>query len=159
LSVEQPAKKMSAVFVRNCLYTRQTSIQKAIGMKQLENIWIIDDDFVARFIAQKELITHKAMVNVREFENGKQAITALLEDHTVLPDLILLDINMPVLNGWGFLELFDQKFPQMDAPNLFLLTSSIDPQDLERANKHPRVRAMLTKPFTMSQLFFHEQKV
>jgi CheY-like chemotaxis protein len=64
-----------------------------------------------------------------------------------LPEVILLDLNLPIMDGWEFLETFGQKFPEfVKKMKIFILSSSSDPEDHERALKEPNIAAFLSKP-------------
>ena len=74
------------------------------------NAYVVDDDKVHHFIIRKLLEKNDVKTNISFFENGFEALNALkgkFLNGEVLPDLILLDINMPVVDGWQFLEEFN----------------------------------------------------
>ena len=76
---------------------------------KFNNVFVVDDDKIFHFIIKKLLVSNNINVEPRFFENGLQAIEGIksnLENEQAAPDLILLDINMPVLDGWQFLEEF-----------------------------------------------------
>ena len=78
-------------------------------MKAINTICIIDDDFIYRSILQKMLLKLDVCNNIVAYENGEMALNAikgLIGSKGVTPDIIFLDINMPVMNGWEFLEGF-----------------------------------------------------
>lgn len=78
---------------------------------KFNNAYVVDDDKVHHFIIKKLLEKNLIQTNVSFFENGYEALNDLkikLDKGDALPDLILLDINMPVLDGWQFLEEFNQ---------------------------------------------------
>lgn len=84
---------------------------------------------------------------VLSFERAAEALEHLRKtpDHGV--DIILLDINMRVMNGFDFLEAFDQLEPaQRGSAVVLMLSSSADPADRERAARHAVVKGYLTKP-------------
>jgi len=79
-------------------------------------------------------------------EKGKEPIENL-------PELILLDINMPIIGGWEFLNHFETMFPQFaKGMPIFILSSSINPDDKEKANKDTRILGLLEKPFDFEQI-------
>ncbi len=78
---------------------------------KFNNVFVVDDDKVHHFIIKKLLEKNNIQVNPCFFENGQDALSdikAKLNQSENLPDLILLDINMPVLDGWQFLEEFNE---------------------------------------------------
>ncbi len=88
------------------------------------------------------------------FRNGKEAFehleTIILADKK-LPDLILLDLNMPIWDGWKFLDEFT-KIPSANPITIYIMTSSIDPADVEKAKSYDAVSNYLVKPITMEEL-------
>lgn len=72
------------------------------------------------------------------------------------PLIILLDIHMPEMNGFAFLDEFDKIGSEVtDASKIFLLTSSIDPTDIERANQNQYVVRVLNKPLNVEELLLY----
>ena len=84
-----------------------SSIEKLIGSGDGKTVYIIEDDEELRFLLREALT--KESYRVIEAENGKVALNEL-EKATASPDLILLDLNMPVMNGFEFLEAYREKF-------------------------------------------------
>ena len=84
-----------------------SSIEKLIGSGDGKTVFIIEDDEELRFLLREALTKESYLVI--EAENGKVALNEL-EKATASPDLILLDLNMPVMNGFEFLEAYREKF-------------------------------------------------
>ncbi len=84
---------------------------------------------------------------VRAFERAQEAIRMLANDPAHGIDIILLDINMPVMDGFGFLKAFEALSPaQRGHAVVVMLSSSSDPVDRARAAQHACVRGFLSKP-------------
>ncbi|GBF48545.1 response regulator receiver protein [Leptospira ryugenii] len=70
-----------------------------------------------------------------------------------VPDLIFLDLNMPILDGWGFLEIFNQKYyKQFPDSKVYILSSSVDPSDKKNAELYPFVQSFISKPLTKESI-------
>ena len=94
-------------------------------------VYIIDDDTITRFGVKKILSNHSNMVELKEFTNGKLALEQL--EHLVakgeeLPDVLFLDINMPIMDGWQFLNAISELALKKKIL-INVLSSSIDPSD------------------------------
>lgn len=110
----------------------------------IEKIWMIDDDKIQHRINSKLLKRQNPNVKIKSFYNSDLALLKLKESNSD-PDLILLDINMPELNGFEFMEMLKQ----MDRDfNIILLTSSIDLRDMKEASQYDFVRSFINKPLT-----------
>jgi len=116
---------------------------------------IIDDDEIYLFSVKKVIEVNKFSEEVLEFRNGQEAIDffSTCSDHSKLPDVILLDINMPIMNGWEFLEAFKKITPAFSKKMmLFVVSSSVDTTDVDKARALSNVHDYLIKPMTASQL-------
>lgn len=117
--------------------------------------YIIDDDKIVHF-----LTTHLFKLDypdwiVIPFFNGKEALDALKNQEVPSAHLILLDINMPVMNGWEFLDRLNELGLARDA-EVAMVSSSVDPRDKARTEAYPMVKDYLLKPVTrenIAQLF------
>jgi CheY-like chemotaxis protein len=123
---------------------------------KISNLWIIDDDPMSSFYI-KRLAELGDLANIITiYDKAQWAIDYLLHhkksaEH--LPDVILLDIYMPELDGWGFLQKFatikDQLSKQI---NIYIISSSGHKKDITRAKEFPEVKAYLQKPVTKEGL-------
>ncbi|OOG74808.1 response regulator [Algoriphagus sp. A40] len=119
-------------------------------------VFLVDDDAIVRMVASKILKSIDFNNAISAFENGQLAIMEITRrfendelKNTAEPILILLDINMPVMDAWGFLD----KFTEMDEEikkNYFIciITSSIDSNDRALAFSYPDVKDYITKPLS-----------
>lgn len=126
-------------------------------MKQKLNcILLIDDDEPTNFI--NEMIINKANCTekVAVTESGKEALdylTSVDRGENPYPDLIFLDINMPAMNGWEFLEHYNRlSKAQQGEIVIIMLSTSLNPDDKIRANQTPHVNDFMPKPLTVNVL-------
>ena len=86
--------------------------------------------------------------------NGSMAIEYLQEliaGNEVLPHLILIDINMPVLNGWEFLDAYEKLGIQTEI-DMYMLSSSVYENDIEKAKTYKTVKGFISKPLSIERL-------
>ncbi len=106
-------------------------------------ILLIDDDPINNIVNNKLLHKFDSSLRIIEFLSARNALKHLQNQENKLPDIILLDINMPEMNGWEFLKAYE---PLGLACKLFLLTSSIAHEDIQKAKEFKVVQGFLTKP-------------
>jgi CheY-like chemotaxis protein len=115
----------------------------------MKNVLLVDDDFVFTFLNKKIISSLKFVNEIDTAQNGLQAIELLnasVDNDKPLPDIILLDLNMPIMDGFGFLDAFrNLRHPQKDRIKIIIVTSSMHPADLQRAKDYG-VTSYLTKP-------------
>lgn len=119
-------------------------------MTKLKKVCVIDDDEIFVFAFKKILRISGFCEDVTVYFNGKEAINGITSSNEDL-DLIFLDINMPVMDGWGFLEQLEQQNIDHSTP-IYLLTSSIDQYDKIRAEQSRLVSKYLVKPLSVEDL-------
>jgi len=108
-------------------------------------IWVVDDDAISNFVTVRHLKQFKTLSSINDFINPVEALNFLEKsEDSSLPDFILLDINMPNLDGWTFLD----KMQELNVlfPKVFMLTSSIYPEDYEKSQKYNLVKGFIVKP-------------
>ena len=112
---------------------------------------IIENDEICVFINKKVLLRADGHLEIDSFTKAQEALVYLVENQTSLsrlPDVILLDINMPVMNGWDFLLAFSEtKHKLVKIPAIYVLSSTLWPQELDRINSHPMIAGFISKPF------------
>lgn len=132
-------------------------------MKHIKNLVIIDDDDVFVFLTKKTIEQTNLVEHIKVFSNGRDAINFLKEnaDNTDLrPEVILLDLAMPIMDGWLFLEEFTKLKIEMGKKiTIYIVTSSISPHDIERAKSISAVGGYKIKPITKSDLIAMIEKL
>ena len=119
-------------------------------MDKLDCILLVDDDETTNYVNQMLLEDIAVTKEVRVARNGKEALEIIQRqgEEGVYPDLILLDINMPVMNGFEFLEAYERlDFRHKQSVVIVMLTTSLDPGDLNRLREVP-LKGFLNKPLT-----------
>lgn len=123
-------------------------------MKTINKTCIIDDDEIFVIVAKKIMKVAKFSDDVLIFRNGKEAICHFRENQNnsdQIPDIIFLDLNMPLMDGWDFLTEIE-KVPLEKEIRIFIFTSSIDPNDQKRSEGFKLVESFIEKPLTMEKL-------
>jgi CheY-like chemotaxis protein len=122
--------------------------------KKIDCILLIDDN--ADDNTYNQIIIEKMDVaeNIKVAENGQEALKLLSEKDRQLPELILLDLNMPRMNGWEFLEAYKALHPeQTSTAKVVLLTTSLTPDDLRKLESIPWISSRNLKPLTPQMLY------
>lgn len=121
--------------------------------------YIIDDDKLHHFGMKRMLQNIKTPINLFQFYNGLQAINYIKENLplvTNLPDMIFLDLNMPVMNGWQFLDEFLKLMPGGRAggrrTTIYMVTSSVSDDDVAKAASYSEITEYIVKPASIHQM-------
>ena len=116
---------------------------------------LVDDDPTTNYLNRKLLQRLAVTAQVREALNGQEALDLLAASCAApgapaCPALIFLDVNMPVMDGFAFLETY-QQLPLAQQCVIVMLTTSLHPADVQRADQLP-VAGFLTKPLTAEKV-------
>jgi len=125
-------------------------------MNPIRTLTLIDDDDIFVFLTKKAIEQTKLVDLIKVFENGLDALNFLKENkHNVddLPEIILLDLSMPIMNGWQFLEEYTKLHPTIGKNiTIYICSSSISHDDITRAKAINEVSDYIIKPITKDKL-------
>lgn len=117
---------------------------------------LIDDDDVNNFLTKEFLKLYVPNAITAEAVSGQAGIDylqSLVNSLDILPEIILLDINMPVMDGWDFLDAFEQlNYPAKSSIRIFMYTSSVYHEDFEKAKTYASVSNIFSKPLDQAKI-------
>lgn len=120
-----------------------------------KNILLVDDDSIANFLIEKIVQSTGLAERIFKALNGREALEVFLSadaEQTTLPEVVLLDLNMPIMNGFEFIQAFQSlEFEGKKNILIILVTSSDNPSDIERA-RELGIKYYLTKPISGEML-------
>lgn len=136
----------------------------------LDTILFIDDDPITLMLCKMVILKASFSHEITTFKNGEEALNYFKKikqadadadgELTKLPQLIFLDLNMPIMSGWEFLNTFGTaEYSDYNTIKIIILSSTIDPEDLLRAKKYPMVIDFLPKPITKEMLEYVKTKI
>lgn len=119
-------------------------------------IWMIDDDHIQHFCVEKSLQLQGTTKHMISFFDGEEAIIFFnqhIDDHSLLPDIIFLDLNMPHVNGWQFLKQYASIKQNIEKQiKIYVLSSSINKEEINRAISLPEVEGFFSKPIKPDEI-------
>lgn len=134
----------------------------------LDQILCIDDDPITLMLSKKVIKKASFSNEIITSQNGEEALHYFNKiKHTNIesksknhPQLIFLDLNMPVMGGWEFLDIFNTiDYSEFNTIKVVILSSTIDPEDLEKAKTYPMVIDFLSKPITPAMLEYLKNQI
>jgi CheY-like chemotaxis protein len=121
-------------------------------MKKIKNVCVIDDDKIFQYLTHRIISDTHLIKEIEIFSNGMDALHYLESvsfDKKKLPDIILLDLFMPVMDGWDFLkEYVDLQSKLAKKIPIYIISSSIDPIDIQKSKSINSVIDFIVKPMT-----------
>ena len=116
----------------------------------MSKVFIIDDDPIHQRIAQIMIAKHQLYDEFVSYTEAGKALADLESNYGALdflPDVILLDLNMPVMDGWDFLEKFEKnRSNYIKEIKVFIVSSSVDEKDISRSQTYSSVKGFISKP-------------
>lgn len=131
----------------------------------LKKILCVDDDPITLMLYKMVIAKSSFTEEIVTAKNGQEALDYYIKlneaNDDCCPDLIFLDLNMPVMGGWEFLDNFEDKHYERfhDKTKVIVLSSTIDPNDIEKSKKYPMVIDFMSKPITKEMLEDLKQKL
>mgnify|MGYP000427090715 CR=1 FL=1 len=125
-------------------------------MKKPFIICIIDDDDIYQYAFKRALGNVKIQKKILTFSDGEEALDFMVDNvgnASDLPDIIFLDINMPIIDGFQFMEEYVKIKPRVGKKiTIYMVSSSVNPEDLNRAKSISEISDYIVKPVEVSKL-------
>ena len=112
---------------------------------------LIDDNYIDNFVTRKILEGSNFVETITVVRSANEAI-ASLRDGLIKPDVIFLDVRMPLMGGFEFLEEFDKLNIEKLGIKIFMLSSSLDPLDMRKSTDNKYITQFIHKPLTQKAL-------
>lgn len=124
-------------------------------MRKVNTLYLVDDDDIFQFLTRRIIEETKLVKEIKVFSNGLRALEFLKsvqDTPEALPEIILLDLSMPIMDGWDFLEEYIMLRPFLGKKiSIYIVSSSIAPSDIRRAQSISEVTDYIIKPVTVEK--------
>ncbi|MBA3985971.1 MAG: response regulator [Flavobacteriales bacterium] len=121
--------------------------------KKLNCILLVDDNAADNYFHKIIIKEMNFTENIEVALDGEQALTFVKKENQIPPELIFLDINMPRMDGWGFLEAYRELSEEQKSDTIvIMLTTSLNPEDEKKAEQFAEVVGFKIKPLTVEML-------
>jgi CheY-like chemotaxis protein len=125
-------------------------------IRKLPVIGIIDDNEIYQFTLMRIINDNKQAERIITFSDGEKAIHYLADNKATnenIPDIIFLDVNMPIMDGWQFIDEYASIKTEIKKKIvIFMLSSSVNPVDIERASKINEISDYIIKPMKLEEV-------
>ncbi len=122
-------------------------------MDQQHNFLLVDDSTLDLFINEKMLKVNQMAASIRKFLDPRDCLQFIQTENTYETFIILLDLQMPLMNGFGFVEAFQEFEPSMQKRyHIFMLSSTVDSGDIQKAKSMEGIIDILSKPLDPKML-------
>ena len=125
-------------------------------MNKLKNCCIIDDDSIFIYGAKRIMKETDFCESIVVYNTGDDALLGIQETYQIthiLPQVIFLDLNMPIISGWEFLDEFIKMYSDsLHTTDIYITSSSVDPRDIEKIKEYELIRNYILKPITTNDL-------
>lgn len=126
-------------------------------MSKFRKVLLIEDDSITVLVCERIIKLTEFADEVISVNNGQEALDYFQQETgntgNGFPEIIFLDINMPIMNGWEFLDEFGNIQSSLKKlPLIFILSSTVDPEDEKKGMSYPYVKNFISKPLTKEHL-------
>jgi len=118
-------------------------------------VWIIDDDMICRYASNYKLEQSRKKYEVIGHSSAFDGLTSLAEclhENKKLPDIILLDLHMPCMDGWSFLAELEKMGVTVKKIHVYILSSFTNTRDRTLAKEHPLIKGFFSKPLSLADV-------